>query len=333
MKVSELIKRRQPQWNELEKLCDEISNVMSKPSQDTMDRFSSLYRSACADLALAEAYQLPPNTVEYLHRLVGRAHNQLYRSRGVQWAKWSQQILIDTPRAIFRDPCVHIASLIFWGLFLTAAFLAYDDSNWPGFAETVVGEEALDQVKSMYSDFGGARSFGTDGSMFGFYIFNNAAIGIQCFVTMLFVLPGLVTLASNAIQLGTVFGFMFRGESGEASANFQNFVTAHGPFELTAIVLSAGAGLKIGLSWMFTKGLKRGDSLIVAAREALQIAMCAVILFCLAAVIEGFVSPTDSARMPWAIKGFVGTCCSFLLMVYFIILGFPRDAEDEEGLL
>ena len=333
MKVSELIKRRQPQWTELEELCEQLSTPSVKPTQEVIDQFSSLYRAACADLALAEAYQLPPNTVDYLHRLVGRAHNQLYRSRSVQWAKWVQQIMIDTPRAIFRDPCVHIATGIFWGLFLMAAFLAYDDANWPGFAETVVGEAELEGVKEMYTGFGQGRGFGDDGLMFGFYINHNASIGITCFVTMLFVLPGLVTLAFNAIQLGTIFGYMFRGDVGDASANFQNFVTAHGPFELTAIVLSAGAGLKIGLSWVMTNGLDRRDSLVKAGRESLPIAMCAVILFCLAAMIEGFVSPTESQRMPWAIKGMVAVMCNFVLLVYFVILGFPRESEKEEGLL
>ncbi|MEL7497089.1 MAG: stage II sporulation protein M [Planctomycetota bacterium] len=333
MKVSELIQSRQPQWVELEVLCETLSNATNKPDVETISKFSNLYRSACADLALAEAYQLPPNTVDYLHRLVARAHNQLYRSRSVQWSKWAQRILTETPRAIFCDPCVHIATAIFWGLFLLSAFLAYDDATWPNFAEQVVGEQQLDGMRDMYNNWGEGRNFGTDGQMFGFYVNHNASIGISCFVTMLFVLPGLVTLAFNAIQLGTVFGFMFRGDMGEASVNFQNFVTAHGPFELTAIVLSAGAGLKIGLSWVMTKGLSRRDSLVAAGREALPIAMCAVVLFCMAAVIEGFVSPTEAGRMPWAVKGVIAVCCTFLLLVYFVILGFPQESASESELL
>ena len=78
---------------------------------------------------------------------------------------------------------------------------------------------------------------------------------------MLLVLPGLIILTSNAVQIGAVFGYMFRPDMGDASINFKTFVTAHGPFELTAIVLAAGAGLKIGLSWMITGGLSRTESL------------------------------------------------------------------------
>lgn len=333
MKVSELIRRRQPMWMELERLCSLISSPTTKPDQAMIKKFSSLYRAACADLALAEAYQLPPNTVDYLHRLVARSHNQLYRSRGFHWQQWVYRVFVETPQTIFREPCVHIATAVFWGLFLLAGFLACDNNLWPGFAETVVGESQLNASQASFTSFGQGRSFGTDGSMFGFYVNHNASIGLNCFVTMLFVLPGLVTLAFNAVQLGAVFGFMFRPDIGDASYNFQNFVTAHGPFELTAIVLSAGAGLKIGLSWIITRGLDRRDSLVKAAREALPIAMSAVILFCLAAVIEGFISPTESARMPWWVKGCVATVCNFLLLIYFVVLGFPHRYQREDRVL
>lgn len=333
MKVSELIKKRQPMWLELEQLCDILGNVASKPNQELIARFSALYRAACADLALAESHQLPPNTVDYLHRLVGRAHNQLYRSRSFQWQDWARKIFFDTPRTIFREPCVHIATGVFWGLFLISAFLAYNETVWPGFAENIVGEEQLGDVRQMYTGFDQGRGFGADGFMFGFYVNNNAGIGLSCFVTMLGVLPGLVTLAFNALHLGTVFGFMFRPDIGDASRNFQNFVTAHGPFELTAIVLSAGAGLKIGLGWVITHGRTRRDSLARTAREALPIAMAAVVLFCLAAVVEGFISPTESARMPWWVKGGVGLVSNFLLLIYFVILGFPDHFRDEDRLL
>ncbi len=288
-----------------------------------VSRFASLYRAACADLALAEAWQLPPSTVEYLHLLVAKAHNQLYRTQKFQWRTWSKTIFEDTPKLIFKDPCVHLATLLFWGLFLISAYLANNTSVWPGFAESVVGQEQLDEVREMYAEFG-ERGAGMNSFMMGFYVFNNASIGLNCFVTMLFVLPGLVTLTYNAVYLGAIFGYMFRPETGDAGVHFKNFVTAHGPFELTAIVLSAGAGLKIGLSWLKTGGLGRLESLTKTARESLPIAMCAVALFCFAAVIEGFVSPTPESILPWWVKGMVAVVSSGMLMFYFVVLGYPR---------
>lgn len=328
MKVAELIEKRQPLWGELEQLCDTISAKKGKPNSDEISRFTTLYRAACADLALAESYQLPPNTVDYLHRLVARSHSQLYRSRTYQWKSWYDKIFVDTPQLVFNDPCVHIATLLFWGLFLMSAFLAYENQVWPEFANQVVGNQQLETMEQMYTGFEAGRGFGDDSFMAGFYVNHNAGIGLSCFVQMLLVLPGMVTLSFNAIQLGTVFGYMFRPELGDPSANFQNFVTAHGPFELTAIILSAGAGLKIGLSWVMAKGINRLDAMIKTARQSLPIAMCAVILFCLAAMVEGFISPTASQYMPWPIKGLVAVASSFSLMIYFVVLGYPREAHQ-----
>ncbi len=75
-------------------------------------------------LALADAYQLPPNTVQYLHRLVGRAHNQLYRGRRFDFSRWGKVLVEDVPQQIFRDPCVHLAFALFWGMFLLSMALS-----------------------------------------------------------------------------------------------------------------------------------------------------------------------------------------------------------------
>ncbi len=341
MKVAELIQKRQADWSELERLISELSSRVRKVESIKLRRFGVLYRNACADLALVTAYQLPPDTTAYLHDLVARAHNQLYRSESFQYQQWLFVLFIETPRRIFCDPCVHIAMLIFWGLFGLSAWLSYEQILWPEFATSVVGEEQLEAFVQMYSQFGDGRGAGGNVAMTGFYVFNNAGIGLACFVSMLFFLPGLVTLSFNAVYLGAVFGFMFRPENGEAGANFQNFVTAHGPFELTAIILSAGAGLRIGHKWLFTGGLRRADALKLGGREALPIVMCAVVLFVLAALVEAFVSPGASAIVPWWVKGMVAVGSSGLLMFYFIILGYPwnrralprASARQVEGML
>jgi uncharacterized membrane protein SpoIIM required for sporulation len=104
-------------------------------------------------------------------------------------------------------------------------------------------------------------------------------------------------------------------------ANFFHFVTAHGPFELTAIVLSAGAGLRLGVSWISTFGFTRPDSLRRTAEYAMPIMGSAMVMFFLAALIEGFLSPSGA---PYPVKATVAVLSSGLLMFYFVILGMPR---------
>jgi len=71
MKVAELLEKRQPMWQELESFCKQGKSALKK-DPDKLSRFSELYRSTCADLALSESYNLPPQTVDYLlHRFLG----------------------------------------------------------------------------------------------------------------------------------------------------------------------------------------------------------------------------------------------------------------------
>jgi uncharacterized membrane protein SpoIIM required for sporulation len=124
----------------------------------------------------------------------------------------------------------------------------------------------------------------------------------------------------NAIFLGACFGYMARPDVPEGE-NFFHFVTAHGPFELTAIVLSAGAGLRLGLAWIMPGNYSRYANLRKTGKEMMPVIMAAVILFVMAAFVEGFLSPSAA---PYAVKAGVAILSTLLLAFYFIVLGFPR---------
>jgi uncharacterized membrane protein SpoIIM required for sporulation len=324
MKVVDLLERRRRNWQELERFCDQLQGTSRAPRLPpaSMSRFGALYRAACADLALAHAYQLPQNTVQYLHRLVGRAHNQLYRSRRWEFKKWADMLLIDVPRQVFNDRCVQLMFVIFWGLFIVSAWLAYSKTAWPEFAEQVISQEQITQLEEMYKNPIDGRQRGGDmnAGMMGFYVYNNAGIGLRCFAWGLLVVPGLLLTMYNAIFLGACFGYMARPNVPEGQ-NFFHFVTAHGPFELTAIVLSAGAGLRLGLSWMMPGNLARYANLQKTGREMMPVMGAAIVMFVMAALIEGFLSPSAA---PYWIKALVAIVSSGLLAFYFIVLGFPR---------
>lgn len=326
MKVAELLDRRRQNWTELERYCERMqtSGSAGKLPPAQMSRFAALYRAACADLALADSYQLPQNTVQYLHRLVGRAHNQLYRSRKFDLAAWNKLLFTDVPQRIFNDRCVQLMFVIFWGFFILSAWLAYEKKTWPDFAEKVLGEDQIHALEEMYAkpidelDRGGDEN----AAMAGFYIWNNPSIGFRCFAYGLLIVPGLLLLLSNAITLGASFGYMARPEvMAKEGQNFFHFVTAHGPFELTAIVLSAGAGLRLGMSWIMPGEYSRFSSLMKTGKEMMPVAMSAFIMFCIAAFIEGFLSPSP---LPYAVKAAVAVFSSGILAFYFVILGFPR---------
>lgn len=326
MNVAELLEKHRPLWQELEDHLAKLTRVFGsrRVTEEEIARFTQLYRSACADLALAESYKLPPGIIRYLNNLVGRAHNQLYCDQAVGWSSLPRLLFEELPRRIFSDGAFWAGMLLFWGPFLACAFLAYHYHD-EGFAERIVSSSQLQQMEDMYSDSFGDRSFEDRTFMASFYITHNGGIGLQCFVAgAFFMVTGILITLFNSIYLGTIFGHM---ATTEMSGNFYEFVVAHGPFELTAIAMAAGAGLRIGFALISTKGYDRFDSMKRAARHSFPIIMFAIFLFGCAACIEGFISPSplEPLRLfgiePVYFKRGVCVMTALMLFCYIVILG------------
>lgn len=323
---SDNLTKQRERWQRLENLLEKITarNLRGLPGGQLLE-LSTLYRSACADLAMSDQNRLSPETVAYLHNLVGRAHNRIYRSGGFSYRRWTQVVFHDAPQQIFADRCVHVCALLFFGLFILAAYVAWDQSSFPGIGERILGGQQINRLEEMYTevDFSKADSM-SDGriAMVAFYIQHNTSIGLSCFAKGPLVIGGLWETAYNATILGSSFGYMARAET-PGGDSFLHFVTAHGPFELTAIALAAAAGLRIGIGWIFTGGLSRGASLRLQAAKAVPVISASVVLFFLAALTEGLLSPSS---VPYFLKAFFGMLSSTALMYYFVILGYPSEA-------
>ncbi len=318
MRVADRLAIREASWRELDHLLVKLdTHPLRRANPSDVLRLGELYRAACADLMLAEAHDLPRDTISYLHGLVGRAHNAVYRAKGFRFSDWGATLFGEVPRRLRSDPALRLSALVFWGIFLINALLA---AGRPGWAEKVVGEEQLEQVEHMYSEpIDAERKDGlvrNDTMMAGFYIWHNTDIGLRCFAGGLFFgLGTLYTLIENAQALGVIFGYMAISPS---AGNFFNFVTAHGPFELTAIVFSGAAGLRLGWGLIDTQGMSRLASLKREAAKAQQTVGAAVVLFVLAAFLEGYVS---ASSMPYAAKAAIAVVTALMLAAYLALGG------------
>jgi uncharacterized membrane protein SpoIIM required for sporulation len=318
MRVVDRLTQREASWRELDRLVDRLSQSHFR-RLDPADvlRLGQLYRGVCSDLMLAESYDLPRETVAYLHALVGRAHNALYRARGFQFRDLGHLLFDAAPRRLRSDPALRLAAAVFAVSFLLCGLVA---AARPEFARQVVGEEFLEQIDHMYSQpiaaqrgEGAARD---DTAMAGFYIQHNTSIGLQCFAWgIVFGLGSLYQLLSNGIVLGTIFGHMAVGPD---AVNFFTFVTAHTSFELTAIVVAGAAGLRMGWGLIETQGHTRLASLRREAANALPALCASVVLFVLAAFVEGFIS---ASPLPYWTKASVAVFSAILILAYLTLGG------------
>src|SRR5438105_8545878 len=144
MRVVERLAQREATWRELDRLllrfegARPVAPPEPKPEMIWIDdgqappppvprrgklgaeeviRLGELYRAACADLMLAEAHDLPRDTVAYLHGLVARAHNAVYRARGFKITKWAADLFANVPRRLRSDPTLRLSGLVFYGSF------------------------------------------------------------------------------------------------------------------------------------------------------------------------------------------------------------------------
>lgn len=322
MKPTEFLEKRSSHWEELEGLLAG-RGAADERAAARCERLAFLYRAVCADLALAQAYDLPEPTIRYLHQLVARSHNRLYRSSGVPWREWAQIFFHDLPRNLRSDRFAAASFVVFWGCFLLAMLTAYLS---PAQAEHLCGREQLDMMDQQYAGLHETgRSSDANALMMGFYVWHNTSIGLKGFASgLLFGVAGIPTLVFNGSFLGAVFGYM---AAGPHASNFFTFVTAHGPFELTAVVLSSAAGMRIGWSLIQTDGYARTDALRRSTARAVPVVVVSVLFFILAALIEGFVSPSG---LPYVYKAAVAVA-STLLMLAYLLLGGRGGAAAGEG--
>lgn len=322
----EFERRYAPTWDRLESLLAWLDNrkARSPDAQWNVEAIPPLYREACHHLALARDRGYPAYLVARLNGLVQRAHQVLYRPRTRFWTLAWRYFSLDLPSllranrgfmlvaaAAFALPLVIMGLLVFFQAELIYSLMP------PG---------AVAGMERMYNPagevIGRQRPGDSDFLMFGFYIRNNIGVSFQCFASGLLLGVGsLFYLILNGLQIGGVSGYLTQLGYGET---FWSFVCGHGSFELTAIVISGGCGLKMGFALLAPGPLTRRAALVAAARESARIMYGVVVMLVIAAFIEAFWS--SSRWISNEVKYGMAAVLWALVLYYCIFQGRPRGA-------
>jgi uncharacterized membrane protein SpoIIM required for sporulation len=320
MRQEQFETENQALWDELSEVMDDLQRPRSKRRLDAvrLAAFPQQYRRLCSHYALARSRSFSPMLVEYLHRLVVRGHPLLYKRASVWGWRLLNFVLFGFPRAFRRHLGAFSISLIFFllpALLMGTACYQQEDMIYSVLSQSQVGE-----MESAYDPENGhlgrseERKSDTDLVMFGFYIYNNISIGFRTFaVGILLGVGTLFILIFNGVVIGGVAGHLTRlGYIG----TFWPFVSGHGAFELTAIVICGGAGLLMGRAVVAPGPQGRLATLKANALEALQLVMGAALMLVAAAFIEAF----------WSSSSFTPdvkySVAALLWLVVILYLGF-----------
>jgi len=104
----------------------------------------------------------------------------------------------------------------------------------------------------------------------------------------LFGLGALYVVVLNGFMLGAILAATFHYSLG---GRLLEFVSAHGPLEITLILATAAGGLAIGKSLVAAEDRPRAEAVRAASRQALVLLLGCLPWFLVLGIVEAFVSP------------------------------------------
>jgi uncharacterized membrane protein SpoIIM required for sporulation len=304
LKSSVFRQQREEGWRALEVLVEKARRRgLQSLSAEELGRLPLLYRSTVSSLSVARAIALDRNLLLYLEDLALRSFLLVYGPRrswragvvhffsrgfpaGAQAAAW---------HILAAFACVVAGSVA--GFVLAsgdeawiATFIPADLAGGRGIAST---KQDLLQNEIFAPWPGWADSF----IVFASFLFqHNTMVGILCFG--LGIAGGLPTAALMIFQ-GLTFGaFLALHANRGLLLDCVGWVSIHGVTEFGAIILCGAGGFVIGERILLPGGRSRLDSLAQAGETATRLAVGAMLLFMLAAVLEGGLRQLV-ASTPW----------------------------------
>lgn len=287
------------------------------------EQLAALYRRACEQLALARQRAYPAYLVQRLERVTGDAHQLIYQRSQFGAAAFREFIARGFPRAVRQHRLfVLAAALLFLLPTVVVGVLVHER---PDLVLSVMDAGTADMFESMYSgdteSIGRRRDVNSDWAMFGYYIRNNVGVSFQCFAGGLFLgIGSIFYLVFNGAYSGAVAGYLTERGLGHT---FYAFVVTHSAFELTAIVLSGAAGLRLGCALLAPRRLTRRASLVRAGIEVAPMVYGFALMLLVAAAIEGFWS--SATWLPGVVRYSVAAACWAGVLSYFIWQGRRAD--------
>jgi uncharacterized membrane protein SpoIIM required for sporulation len=317
------LEKRKPNWLRLEELLVRTKGrgVNALDHKD-LQELGLLYRQTASDLAIAREDITSSQLAAYLNSLLGRAHNLIYMGNKPKVAGIVRFYSETYPR-IFRElwPQTLLAFAIFAVTGVAAFLLTMRD---PTFAHRLLGTRMMETIekREMWT-----HSIVTVKPLAASAIMtNNLSVAFATFAFGITAGIGTVwMMVLNGLMIGVIGAATWQaGMAGQ----LWTFVIPHGVLELPAIFIAGGAGFEIARGMLFPGLLPRRESLARAGGRAAQLLLGTIPMLIVAGVIEGFLSPSETAA---PLKLLFGTVMFAALVTYLMRARQIRRPEESLG--
>jgi uncharacterized membrane protein SpoIIM required for sporulation len=317
--IDRFVEDRRARWSRLGNLISEANGRVERLKADDVLELGRLYRSATSDLAVARRDFPLDAATERLNDLVAAAHALVYSEAPTSGRRLRKLVLGELPASVRANARFILVSFAVFAIPLAATFGI--GLLLPDIASTALPAETRQHLaeRRLWTDIpAGYRPL-----VGPLIIVNNVRVAVAAFAGGL--TAGALTLyllVGNGALLGTVFAVV---QAYGLTSGLLTFTAAHGPLELSCIVLSGGAGLRLAWAILRPGDLSRRDALRLAGAQAVRIMLLVVPVLGVAGLIEAFVSPSDA---PIVVKIVVGLIAASLLWGYILFVGRPRKTAS-----
>ncbi len=319
------VDRRRPEWERFSELLNRATSPkgLKSLSGSELADLGKLYRRVTSDLAYAKANLSNEQVIIYLNELAGRGHGILYADTPTGGIRSITNFLLGGFPILFRKKGRYMATAAAI-MILASIFAAVVVHNNPATADRFIPSQFTDRRghdKDDGQDMPKQVNVNPAPATFSSTLMtNNIRVSLLCFAGgVLFGLGTVYLLIFNGLVLGA---FLMRPYPFlKDPLDILAFIFPHGVLELTAIVISAGAGLIVGWSLIAPENLSRWDSLRKASKEAIPLMGGVVVMLIIAGCIESFVARSDIDRN---IKLMVAAASALGIIAYFGLTGRSR---------
>lgn len=310
------------EWARLEELVEKAQRPRQRLTGDELDELLVRYERTSAHLShVRSTFEDPPLT-RRLTRAVSEARAVIYGTQARAGGALRTFFAETFPAAIWTARAqIAISTVALLAPFAgVAIWLANSRAAVEALAPDALREAYINEDFESYYSSAPAAEFSTQ------VLTNNIQVSFLAFVVgIVFAVPTLLLLAYNGANIGVAAGLFH--DAGQAD-RFWGLILPHGLLELTAIVVAGGAGIRLGWSIVAPGDRSRSRALVEEAERSVSIIIGLMIVFVLAGLIEGFVTPSS---LPTSARVSIGVAAFVAFWAYVLAYGPSAAAAGHTG--
>ncbi|HEU4911463.1 MAG TPA: stage II sporulation protein M [Actinomycetes bacterium] len=321
MDIDAYVATHRRDWQRLEELLGRSGGRISRRSGAEVDELVDLYQRVTTHLSVVRSASPDPALVGRLSSLVARARSTVTGTQTPAWRDLARFFVVVFPAALYRSARWWVAVGV--AFCLVGLVVGWWVAANPEVQATIAAPEEIRQL--VEEDFESYYSSAPAGSFAARVATNNAWVSALALALGVLMLPVVWILWQNALNVGIAGGLMAAGDRLDL---FFGLILPHGLLELTCVFVAAGAGLRLGWSWVDPGPRTRSSALAEEGQAAGALALGLAVTLFVSGVVEAFVTPSG---LPTWVRIGIGATVWLAFLAYVVVLGGRAVRAGETG--